>query len=117
MKPNSYEIKVVKRCPKCDWRIFDKVTPTSGIIELKCPNCRKIVEIDLSYRTPIRRRATYYRASCHTYTYAEESPCAGVDHRKGICQGEKILYEAYRRGYRISPLKIVQILFVCHCNW
>ena len=33
-----------------------------------CPNCRKIVEIDLSYRTPIRRRATYYRASCHTYT-------------------------------------------------
>lgn len=23
MKPNSYEIKVVKRCPKCDWRIFD----------------------------------------------------------------------------------------------
>lgn len=68
MKPNSYEIKVVKRCPKCDWRIFDKVTPTSGIIELKCPNCRKIVEIDLSYRTPIRRRATYYRASCHTYT-------------------------------------------------
>lgn len=50
MKPNSYEIKVVKRCPKCDWRIFDKVTPTSGIIELKCPNCRKIVEIDLSYR-------------------------------------------------------------------
>ena len=68
MKPNSYEIKVVKRCPKCNWRIFDKVTPTSGIIELKCPNCRKIVEIDLSYRTPIRRRATYYRASCHTYT-------------------------------------------------
>ena len=63
MKPNSYEIKVVKRCPKCNWRIFDKVTPTSGIIELKCPNCRKIVEIDLSYRTPIRRRATYYRAS------------------------------------------------------
>ena len=23
MKPNSYEIKVVKRCPKCNWRIFD----------------------------------------------------------------------------------------------
>ena len=68
MKPNSYEIKVVKRCPKCNWRIFDKVTPTSGIIELKCPNCRKIVEIDLSYRTPIRRRATCYRASCHIYT-------------------------------------------------
>ena len=68
MKTNQYELKVVKRCPKCDWRIFDKVTPTSGIIELKCPNCRKVVEIDLSYRTPSRRRATYYRVSCHTYT-------------------------------------------------
>ena len=40
MKPNSYEIKVVKRCPKCNWRIFDIVTPTSGIIELKCPKHR-----------------------------------------------------------------------------
>lgn len=39
--------------------------------------------------------------------YAEGSPCAGVDHRKGICQGEKVLYEAYRCRYRISPLKIV----------
>lgn len=51
MKPNPYEVKVVKRCPNCDWRILDKVTPTSGVIELKCPNCRKVVEIDLSYRT------------------------------------------------------------------
>ena len=58
MKTNQYEIKVVKRCPKCDWRIFDKVTPTSGIIELKCPNCRKVVEIDLSYRTPISGNLT-----------------------------------------------------------
>ena len=52
MKTTSpYEIKVVKRCPNCDWRILDKVTPTSGVIQLKCPNCRKVVEIDLSYRT------------------------------------------------------------------
>ena len=43
-----YKRQVVKRCPKCDWRIFDKVTPTSSIIELKCPNCRKIVEIQSS---------------------------------------------------------------------
>ena len=51
MRQNPYEVKVVKRCPNCDWRILDKVTPTSGVIELKCPNCRKVVEIDLSYRT------------------------------------------------------------------
>lgn len=43
-------MKVMKRCPQCGWRIFDKITPTSGIIQMKCPNCRKIVEIDLSFR-------------------------------------------------------------------
>lgn len=50
MKANSYEVKVIKRCPKCNWRIFDKVTPTTGIIELKCPNCHQVIKIDLSYR-------------------------------------------------------------------
>lgn len=64
MKPNPYEVKVVKRCPNCDWRIFDKVTPTSGIIELKCPNCRKVVEIDLSYRTAVPRFIPQYRVAC-----------------------------------------------------
>lgn len=44
------ETKIMVRCPKCDWRIFDKVTPTTGVIELKCPNCRKVVEVDLSLR-------------------------------------------------------------------
>ena len=29
---------------------MDKVTPTSGIVELKCGNCKSIVQIDLSYR-------------------------------------------------------------------
>ena len=44
------DMKIIVRCPKCDWRIFDKVTPTTGTIELKCPNCRKVVEVDLSLR-------------------------------------------------------------------
>ena len=43
-------VKVIVRCPKCDWRIFDKVTPTTGIIEVKCPSCRKIVSVDLALR-------------------------------------------------------------------
>lgn len=51
MSVKPYEIKVMKLCPYCDWRIFDKVTPTTGIIEMKCPNCRKVVRVDLSYRT------------------------------------------------------------------
>ena len=49
-------IKIVKRCPACNWRIFDKVTPTTGVIEIKCPNCRKTVTIDLSLRRPVKYR-------------------------------------------------------------
>lgn len=64
MKPNPYEVKIVKRCPNCDWRILDKVTPTSGVIELKCPNCRKVVEIDLSYRTAPSRFIPQYQVAC-----------------------------------------------------
>ena len=48
-------VRVVKKCPVCGWRILDKVTPTTGIIEMKCPNCRKIVEVNLSYRRQYHR--------------------------------------------------------------
>lgn len=51
-------IKVVVRCPKCDWRIMDKVSPTSGKIEIKCPHCHRIVEVDLSLRRKIFYRRT-----------------------------------------------------------
>ena len=51
MNIRTYEVKVVKLCPYCQWRILDKVTPTTGIIEMKCPNCRRVVRVDLSYRT------------------------------------------------------------------
>lgn len=55
-------MKVVVRCPKCDWRIFDKVTPSTGVIEVKCPNCRKIVSVDLALRrkTGIKYRMALY---------------------------------------------------------
>ena len=39
--------------------------------------------------------------------YAQGSPCTGVDHRKGICQGEEVLYESHWRRHSISALKIV----------
>ena len=51
MNIRPYEVKVVKLCPYCQWRILDKVTPTTGIIEMKCPNWRRVVRVDLSYRT------------------------------------------------------------------
>ena len=50
------ERKIIVRCPKCKWRIMDKATPTSGVIEIKCPNCRNVVQLDLSLR-----KAVHYR--------------------------------------------------------
>lgn len=53
------DIRVMKRCPVCNWRIFDKVTPTTGVIEIKCPKCNRIVEVDLS----LRRQTAYKKAA------------------------------------------------------
>lgn len=50
------KMKVIVKCPRCDWRIFDKVTPTTGIIELKCPKCNKVVSVDLSLRKTAKYR-------------------------------------------------------------
>lgn len=47
----SATTRIIKKCPNCGRRIFDKITPTSGVIEIKCPQCKQIIEIDLSYRT------------------------------------------------------------------
>lgn len=44
------EQKVIVRCKRCEWRIFDKVTMTAGNIEIKCPKCGYVNEIDLSLR-------------------------------------------------------------------
>lgn len=51
-------INIAVRCPECNWRVMDKVSPTSGKIEIKCPHCHKIVEVDLA----LRRKSPYCRA-------------------------------------------------------
>lgn len=51
MNVQAYEVKVMKLCPYCAWRILDKVTPTTGVIEMKCPKCRRVVRVDLNWRT------------------------------------------------------------------
>ena len=33
-------------CPLCSWRLMDKLTPLEGTVQIKCPNCRKVVEIN-----------------------------------------------------------------------
>ena len=50
------KMKVIVKCPCCDWRILDKVTPASGIIEVTCPKCHKVVAVDLSLRRMIKYR-------------------------------------------------------------
>ncbi len=60
MNSSKYEIKIMKKCPICGWRIFDKITPTSGVIEMKCPGCRRVISVDLSHRL-VKRRSTPYR--------------------------------------------------------
>lgn len=44
------KLNVAVKCPECSWRVMDKVSPTTGKIEIKCPRCRKIVEVDLALR-------------------------------------------------------------------
>lgn len=44
------EIRVAKRCPKCNQRLFDKMSPASGYIEVKCTRCGTVVRVDLALR-------------------------------------------------------------------
>ena len=45
-------------CPLCRWRLMDKVTPLNGTAQIKCPNCHRVVEVDLKLRLN-RSRADY----------------------------------------------------------
>ena len=51
------EIRVVKRCPHCGTRLFDKISLTTGFVEIKCPHCKHVVCINLALRRS-RYRAT-----------------------------------------------------------
>ena len=66
---NNLEQKIIVRCKHCGWRIFDKVTMTTGVIELKCPNCHRVVEVDLS----LRRGNVKYRSTCRFFRLFQKS--------------------------------------------
>ena len=54
-------MRIAVKCKQCNVTIFYKTTPTTGIIECKCPRCKSITAINLAYRrskTPI-----FYRRS------------------------------------------------------
>ena len=44
------EYKVSKKCRKCGFRLYDKVSPASGYITIKCPRCDTFQTINLAYR-------------------------------------------------------------------
>ena len=76
----SLEQKIIVRCKNCGWRIFDKVTMTTGVIELKCPNCHRVVEVDLSlrkgtvkYRLVVTERTIKYRTDVPSHESLSES--------------------------------------------
>lgn len=41
-------IVISKKCPYCGKRLFDRLTPASGVIEIKCPKCKRACVVDLS---------------------------------------------------------------------
>lgn len=43
-------IRVSKCCPNCNLRLFDKVSPSTGYVEIKCPRCNQTVRINLALR-------------------------------------------------------------------
>lgn len=49
-------IKVSKCCPVCKWRLFDKVSPSTGFVEIKCPHCHSVVKINLALRRTVKKR-------------------------------------------------------------
>lgn len=53
------DIRVVKKCPVCGQRLFDKISLATGYVEMKCPRCGTRVRINLA----LRRRRVY---SCRT---------------------------------------------------
>ncbi len=56
-------MRIIVSCPKCGWRILDKVTPASGCIAIKCQRCHQVVNIDLSLRRRIRYRRAWVRGA------------------------------------------------------
>lgn len=59
------EMRIAVKCKQCNMTIFYKTTPSTGIIECKCPRCRKITEINLAYRRSKHRYSTANQRIIH----------------------------------------------------
>ena len=56
------DIRVVKKCPVCGQRLFDKISLATGYVEMKCPRCGTRVRINLALRRKRRKccQPAYY---------------------------------------------------------
>ena len=45
-------IRVAKNCPNCGRRLFDKISLARGFVEIKCPECKHVIRVNLSMRRP-----------------------------------------------------------------
>ena len=50
------KIRIAKRCPKCNFRLCDKVSPATGCVEFKCPRCGHVIVINLALRRTVPNR-------------------------------------------------------------
>ncbi len=76
------EMRIAVKCKQCNMTIFYKTTPSTGIIECKCPRCKKITAINLAYRrskTPLfYRRSADCPLSTTILQYPIIAPSNGV---------------------------------------
>ena len=54
--PSAVRIGIVKRCPGCGRRLYDKLTDCSGVISIKCPKCGQVSELNMAFRKGMNRR-------------------------------------------------------------
>lgn len=60
MKKTTREKVIHVPCPYCtNTRLFDSKESAVGIIEIKCPQCKEIIEIDLEKVNRKRREKRY----------------------------------------------------------
>ena len=90
----SLEQKIIVRCKNCGWRIFDKVTMTTGVIELKCPNCHRVVEVDLS----LRKGMVKYRLVKNDNRANKQSHCFQTEKRRALTRPEQELLLSYLKN-------------------
>ena len=46
------------KCPVCNKRVFDAAEHANGLIYIKCPRCKQMVQVELKSETAFTAKAT-----------------------------------------------------------